>query len=219
MQAPLLGVAMAAWDADGHPVVDEVGELVVTRPMPSMPLDFWNDPGDQRYLDAYFSTYPGVWRHGDWVTISPGGNVVIHGRSDATMNRLGVRTGSAEIYEVVDHVAGVRDSLIVGVEQPDGGYWMPLFLVLTDDHDAVPELAAELKRLIRTQVSPRHVPDEVIFTKSLPHTMTGKRMEVPVKRLLQGAALEETVNPRVVDDPAALDQFLDLARQRRARTP
>ncbi|GAB4078353.1 acetyl-coenzyme A synthetase N-terminal domain-containing protein [Nostocoides australiense] len=212
MQARQLGVAMEAWDPEGRPVVDEVGELVVTRPLPSMPLYFWDDPDNARYLDAYFSTYPGVWRHGDWVTVSDHGSVTVHGRSDATMNRLGVRMGSAEIYEVVDQVAGVRDCLVVGVELADGGYWMPLFVVPSETGGGTSELAAELKQLIRAEVSPRHVPDEVIFTSALPHTMTGKRMEVPVKRLLQGVPLDQAVNPSAVDDPGALDQFVALAR-------
>lgn len=215
MQARQLGVAMEAWDPEGRPVVDEVGELVVTRPLPSMPLYFWDDPDNARYLDAYFSTYPGVWRHGDWVTVSDHGSVTVHGRSDATMNRLGVRMGSAEIYEVVDQVAAVRDCLVVGVELADGGYWMPLFVVPSETGGGTSELAAELKQLIRAEVSPRHVPDEVIFTSALPHTMTGKRMEVPVKRLLQGVPLDQAVNPSAVDDPGALDQFVALAREGR----
>ena len=218
MQGRCLGVAMAAWDGDGHEVIDQVGELVVTQPLPSMPLYFWDDADGSRYRESYFTTYPGVWRHGDWVTITRDGTVVIHGRSDATLNKFGVRIGSSEIYEVIDQLPEIRDCLAVGVEQPDGGYWMPLFVVVADGITASAELAERLRALIRTQVSPRHVPDEVIFTTALPHTMTGKRMEVPVKRLLQGSALEKTVNPSAVDDPSALDQFVRLA-ETRAATP
>jgi len=208
---------MEAWDADGRAVVDQVGELVVTGPMPSMPLRFWNDPEDSRYLDAYFSTYPGVWRHGDWITVTSTGGVQVHGRSDATMNRFGVRIGSAEIYEALGLLPEIADSLVVGIEQPDGGYWMPLFVVRTDPADTSTDnasLTEHVQRTLRTQVSPRHVPDEVIVVPALPHTLTGKRLEVPIKRLLQGTALEDATNSTSVDDPAALQWFVDLARQR-----
>ncbi len=214
MQGRALGASVEAWDSEGRPVVDEVGELVVTRPMPSMPLYFWDDEDGARYREAYFSTYPGVWRHGDWMTVTRHGGVVVHGRSDATMNKYGVRMGSAEIYEVVSRLPQVEDCLVVGVEEADGGYWMPLFVVLADGQEAGPEVSAVLKDAIRTQVSPRHVPDEVIVVDVLPHTMTGKRLEVPVKRLLQGVRLEDAVNPTAVDAPEALPQFVALAQQR-----
>ncbi|MEW2318170.1 acetoacetate--CoA ligase [Streptomyces bauhiniae] len=216
MQARTLGVALEAWDEHGRAVTDQVGELVVTRPMPSMPLYFWRDPGQVRYRDAYFATYPGVWRHGDWVTVTDRGSVVVHGRSDATMNRYGVRMGSAEIYEVVGQLEEVTDALVVGVEEPDGGYWMPLFVVLAGGHDLTPDLAARLRDRIRTQVSPRHVPDEVIAVPSLPHTMTGKRLEVPVKRILQGAPPADVANPAAVDDADALARFVRIAADRKA---
>ncbi|MGV9422769.1 acetoacetate--CoA ligase [Streptomyces sp. NPDC003656] len=219
MQARTLGVALEAWDEHGQPVTDEVGELVVTRPMPSMPLYFWNDPGQVRYRDAYFSTYPGVWRHGDWVTVTARGGVVVHGRSDATMNRYGVRMGSAEIYEVVDQVEDIADALVVGVEEPDGGYWMPLFVVLTPGHDLTPDLVARLRDRIRTEVSPRHVPDDVIAVPSLPHTMTGKRLEVPVKRILQGAPPSSVANPAALVSADALTQFVRFAADRKAGRP
>jgi acetoacetyl-CoA synthetase len=217
MQARLLGVAMEAWDADGNALVDEVGELVVTRPMPSMPLGFWSDPEDARYLDAYFAIYPGVWRHGDWVTVTSTGGVQVHGRSDATMNRFGVRIGSAEIYEALGQLPEIADSLVVGIEQPDGGYWMPLFVVRTNPANTSMDdasLAEHIRRVLRTQVSPRHVPDDVIVVPALPRTLTGKRLEIPVKRILQGAAVEDATNTRSVDDPAALQLFANLAQQR-----
>ncbi|QLQ09827.1 MAG: acetoacetate--CoA ligase [Nocardioidaceae bacterium] len=214
MQARCLGVALEAWNVNGTPVVAEVGELVVTRPMPSMPIYFWDDPGNGRYIDAYFSTFPGVWRHGDWVTVTERGGITVHGRSDATMNRYGVRMGSAEIYEVVDRLPGVADALVVGVEEPDGGYWMPLFVVLVEGTSLSPELVDEIRNQIRHQLSPRHVPDEVIAVPALPHTMTGKRLEVPVKRLLQGAALTDVANPAALDNATALEQFVQIARQR-----
>ena len=184
-----------------------------------MPLYFWDDEDGTRYREAYFSTYPGVWRHGDWMTVTRHGGVVVHGRSDATMNQYGVRMGSAEIYEVVEPAPQVEDCLVVGVEEADGGYWMPLFVVLADGQEPAPEVSAVLKDAIRTQVSPRHVPDEVIVVDVLPHTMTGKRLEVPVKRLLQGVRLEDAVNPTAVDAPEALPQFVALAQQRSGPGP
>ncbi|NMO32713.1 acetoacetate--CoA ligase [Streptomyces sp. GMY01] len=216
MQARTLGVALEAWDTNGHPLTDEVGELVVTRPMPSMPLYFWNDPDTARYRDAYFSTYPGVWRHGDWVTITTRGSVIVHGRSDATINRHGVRMGSAEIYEVVDQLEEIADTLVVGVEEPDGGYWMPLFVTLTAGHDLTPELITRIRDRIRADITPRHVPDQIIAVPSLPHTMTGKRLEVPVKRILQGAPLSSVANPAALDDADALAHFVHIAIERKA---
>lgn len=219
MQARCLGVSLEAWDTQGRPVTDEVGELVVTRPMPSMPLYFWDDADGVRYRDAYFDTYPGVWRHGDWVTVTGNGGVVVHGRSDATMNRYGVRMGSAEIYEIVDRLPEIADALVIGVEEPDGGYWMPLFVVPSDGQALTPELVTRIRETIRTEVSPRHVPDDVVAVESLPHTMTGKRLEVPVKRLLQGAPLAQVANAAALDDPEALARFTTVAAQReRTRT-
>ncbi len=212
---PMLGVAVEAWDADGHPLVDEVGELVITQPMPSMPVGFWGDADGQRYHDAYFATFPGVWRHGDWATVTRHGGVIIHGRSDATMNRYGVRMGSAEIYEAVERLYEVAESLVIGIERSDGGYWMPLFVRLAPGVEASDSLVHKVKQTIRAEVSPRHVPDEVIVVDSLPHTLTGKRLEVPIKRILQGTEIGQAVNPRSVDDPAALDWFVDFARSRR----
>jgi acetoacetyl-CoA synthetase len=209
-----LGVAMAAWDADGRDVLDEVGELVVTRPMPSMPLYFWNDPDGVRYLDAYFSTFPGVWRHGDWVTITSRGSVVIHGRSDATLNRNGVRMGTADIYTVVEAMPEVAGALVIGAEQQDGTYWMPLFVALRDDASLSPDLISQINTRIRDMVSPRHVPDEVIQVPGIPHTRTGKRLEVPIKRLMQGAALRDVINVDVVDDAGLLDVFVGIAKRR-----
>ena len=215
MQGRALGASVEAWDSEGRPVVDEVGELVVTRPMPSMPLYFWDDEDGARYREAYFSTYPGVWRHGDWMTVTRHGGVVVHGRSDATMNKLRRPHGQRRDLRGGEPAAPrSRTASSSGVEEADGGYWMPLFVVLADGQEAGPEVSAVLKDAIRTQVSPRHVPDEVIVVDVLPHTMTGKRLEVPVKRLLQGVRLEDAVNPTAVDAPEALPQFVALAQQR-----
>lgn len=216
LQAPSLGVDLQAWDEEGRPLTDAVGELVVTNPMPSMPLRFWNDPDGSRYHDSYFATYPGVWRHGDWITLTSRGSVIIHGRSDSTLNRQGVRMGSADIYEVVERLPEIRESLVVGVEQPDGGYWMPLFVQLAEGAALDEGLRAKVAGALRTELSPRHVPDEIIEVPAVPHTLTGKRIEVPVKRLLQGTPLERAVNAGSVDDIGLLHAYERLARERAA---
>jgi acetoacetyl-CoA synthetase len=213
IQGPMLGVALEAWNDDWQPVLDETGEMVVTRPMPSMPVCFWNDPDFTRYTDAYFDRFPGVWRHGDWITSSHRGGVVVHGRSDATMNRHGVRIGSGEIYEVVEQLDGVSEALVVGVELAGGGYWMPLFVVLSRPVTDADAFVKQIRDTIRVSISPRHVPDDVILLDVLPHTRTGKKLEVPVKRVLQGRDPASVINPQAVDDPEALRQFLSLRRQ------
>ncbi|MGW0835103.1 acetoacetate--CoA ligase [Streptomyces prunicolor] len=214
LQAPGLGTDLRSWDPNGEPLVDEVGELVVTNPMPSMPIYFWNDPDGTRYHDSYFDTYPGVWRHGDWITVTSRGSVVIHGRSDSTLNRQGVRMGSADIYEAVERLPEIKESLVIGIEQPDGGYWMPLFVHLAPGVVLDDALLGRIKQTIREQLSPRHVPDEVIEVPGVPHTLTGKRIEVPVKRLLQGTPLEKAVNPGSIDNLDLLSFYEDLARKR-----
>src|SRR5580658_817249 len=207
LSAPGLGVALDSWDADGKPVRGEVGELVVTKPMPSMPVAFWNDPDGSRYRDAYFGTYPGVWRHGDWITITGRGSVVVHGRSDATLNRSGVRMGSADIYHVVERLDEITEALVVGVERPEGEYWMPLFVVLKPGHELDDALAGKIRRAIREGASPRHVPDEIIAVPAIPHTRTGKKLEIPVKRILQGGDPGQVMDAGVVDNPDALRWF------------
>ncbi|MDX3239676.1 acetoacetate--CoA ligase [Streptomyces sp. ME03-5709C] len=214
LQAPCLGTDLQAWDPYGKPVTDEVGELVVTNPMPSMPVGFWNDPDGSRYRESYFEMFPGVWRHGDWITLTSRGTVIIHGRSDSTLNRQGVRMGSADIYEAVERLPEIRESLVIGVEQADGGYWMPLFVRLAEGAVLDDALRDKVKRTIREQLSPRHVPDEIIPVPGIPHTLTGKRIEVPVKKLLQGTPIEKAVNPGSVDDVELLRFYEDLARTR-----
>ncbi|MDI2124749.1 acetoacetate--CoA ligase [Yinghuangia seranimata] len=216
ISAPALGVALDAYDDAGKPVRGDVGELVVTAPMPTMPLYFWNDPDGAKYRDAYFDTYDGVWRHGDWITLTERGSVVVHGRSDATLNRQGVRLGSADVYEVVEAVPRVRDSLVVGLDRPDGTYWMPLFVVVDGELDDA--LRAAITERLRRDASPRHVPDEVVPVAAIPRTRTGKKLEVPVKRILLGADPASVVSRDAVDDPDALDAFIALAR-RTASTP
>ncbi|HEX2894863.1 MAG TPA: acetoacetate--CoA ligase [Marmoricola sp.] len=209
-----LGVALDAFDDGGQPVRGRVGELVVTAPMPSMPVMLWNDADGARYRDAYFDRFPGVWRHGDWITVTERGSVAIHGRSDATLNRKGVRLGSADIYEIVENVPGVKESLVVGIDLPEAGYWMPLFVVLEDGRELDDELVATIRTRLREQASPRHVPDDVFAVPAVPHTRTGKKLEVPVKRILAGAHLEDVLTLGAVDDPAALDPFVSLAAAR-----
>ncbi|MFB7087849.1 acetoacetate--CoA ligase [Streptomyces sp. NPDC056296] len=212
ISAPLLGVALQAFDTEGRPVTGKVGELVVTRPMPSMPLYFWNDPDGTRYHQAYFGAYPGVWRHGDWMTRTAHGSLVVSGRSDSTLNRHGVRLGSADIYAVVDELPGIRESLVIGAELADGAYWMPLFVVLEPDHELNEALRDLIKTAIRTHASPRHVPDAIIQVPALPHTRTGKKLEVPVKRLLQGTDIDQVAGREAVDDIAALEYFTRFVR-------
>ncbi|MER0243434.1 acetoacetate--CoA ligase [Streptomyces sp. HSW2009] len=218
LQAPGLGTDLQSWDPHGTPLIDEVGELIVTNPMPSMPVRFWNDPDGSRYRDSYFEMFPGVWRHGDWITRTSRGSVIIHGRSDSTLNRQGVRMGSADIYEAVERLPEIKESLVIGVEQADGGYWMPLFVHLAPGATLDDALRDKIKTIIRAQLSPRHVPDEVIEVPAIPHTLTGKRIEVPVKRLLQGVALDKAVNAGSVDDVELLHFYERLARERATTT-
>ncbi|MDV3128993.1 acetoacetate--CoA ligase [Mycobacterium sp. 21AC1] len=207
ISAPCLGVALDAYDDAGNQLTGQVGEMVITKPMPSMPLYFWNDPGYHKYRDAYFATYPGIWRHGDWVTLTDRGSVIVSGRSDATLNRQGVRLGSADIYAVVERMPEIADSLVIGVERGDGTYWMPLFVVMSDGRELDDRLRAHIRERIAVEASRRHVPDDILVVRALPHTRTGKRMEVPVKRIVQGLDPERAANLEAVDDPDALLQF------------
>ena len=212
----LLGVALDAWDDSGHPVRGQVGEMVITRPMPSMPVALWNDPRSERYHDAYFAVYEGVWRHGDWITITDRGSVIIHGRSDSTLNRNGVRMGSADIYAAVETIPEIQEALVIGAEQPDGSYWMPLFVVLDGAHRLDEQLVDRIRSAIREQASPRHVPDEVVAVRGIPHTRTGKKLEVPIKRILQGASVASVANSDAIDDATLLAEYAAL---RAARYP
>jgi acetoacetyl-CoA synthetase len=212
LSAPYLGAAVESWDTSGRPVHGEVGELVITKPLPSMPVKFWNDPDGSRYRDAYFEMFPGVWRHGDWITITEHGSVIVHGRSDSTLNRHGIRMGSADIYQAVERMPEVAEALVIGAEQPDGGYWMPLFVTLTDGAELTDDLKDRICQTIRTEVSPRHVPDDVVLAPGIPHTRTGKKLEVPIKKLLQGGDPARVVEPTAVDDPALLEWYVTQRR-------
>jgi acetoacetyl-CoA synthetase len=211
LQAPALGAAVEAWDEDGNSVVDEVGELVVTEPMPSMPVFFWGDPDGSRYHASYFEHYPGVWRHGDWIEITSRGTAVIYGRSDSTINRSGIRMGTSEIYRAVLSLDDIVDALVVDVPRPGTEGWMPLFIVLREGAELDDELRREIARRIREQCSPRHVPDEVFEIAEVPRTLSGKVLEVPVKRILMGTPAEKAASRDSLANPAALDYFTEMA--------
>ncbi|WP_214410273.1 acetoacetate--CoA ligase [Sphaerisporangium fuscum] len=217
LSAPCLGVAVDSLGPDGRPVRDTVGELAVRRPMPSMPVRFWNDPDGARYRAAYFATFPGVWRHGDWITITGHGSLIVHGRSDATLNRHGVRMGSSDIYGPVEELDEVEEALVVGVEQPDGGYWMPLFVTTADGVDLDEALRRRITEAIRRRASPRHVPDEIISAPGIPHTRTGKKLEVPIKRLLRGDDPATVLDPGSIDQPGLIDWYREIGIAHRAK--
>ena len=209
LQARSLGAAVESWDPEGRPLVGEVGELVVTKPMPSMPLYLWNDPDGERYRESYFDTYPGVWRHGDWIEITERGTAIITGRSDATINRGGVRMGTAEIYSAVLGVDEVVDALVVDVEG-----FMPLFVVLRDGAGLDDELVKRIRTRVREDCSPRHVPDEVVAVEQVPRTLSGKVLELPVKRILMGTPPEQAASRDSLANPEALDFFVSWKSRR-----
>jgi acetoacetyl-CoA synthetase len=211
LQARSLGAAVDSFDEDGNSLVDAVGELVITEPMPSMPLFFWGDEDGSRYRASYFEMYPGVWRHGDWIEITSRDTAIIYGRSDSTINRAGIRMGTSEIYRAVSGVGAVVDALVVDIPKPGTEGWMPLFVVLADGAELDDELAGEIKRRIREQCSPRHVPDEIFQIAEVPRTLSGKVLEVPVKRILTGTPVERAASRDSLANPASLDFFVELA--------
>ena len=217
-----LGVALSAWSPERRPLVGEVGEMVITAPMPSMPIGFWDDPDQSRYRAAYFKhrwadgPAPGIWRHGDWMTLTERGSLIIHGRSDATLNRHGIRMGSADIYQAVEGIAEVTEAFVVGVDGPDGAYWMPLFVTLAEGATLDDGLVATIRTRIRTALSPRHVPDEVIAAPGIPHTRTGKKLEVPITAILAGHT-EVSMDPRAIDRPDLIDWYREQGRRHRWR--
>jgi acetoacetyl-CoA synthetase len=213
-----LGARVEAWDEHGRPVIDEVGELVVTEPMPSMPVGFWNDPGGSRYHESYFERFPGVWRHGDWIKITPRGSCVIYGRSDSTLNRAGVRMGTSEFYRVVEELPEVVDSLVIDTGELGREGRLLLFVVLREGATLDDRLQTAIRDRLRAQLSPRHVPDEIHQIAEVPRTLNGKKLEVPVKRILAGGAAERAASRDALANPAALDAFVRLAAQR-ASTP
>jgi acetoacetyl-CoA synthetase len=214
MQCRMLGCAVEAWNEQGQPVIGEVGELVCTRPIPSMPLYFWNDPGHQRYLSSYFDMYPGVWRHGDWLKINPNGGCIIYGRSDATINRHGLRMGTAEIYSAVEGIPEVLDSMVVDLEYLGRASYMPLFVVLRPGVVLDDALKARIGNAIRTALSPRFVPDEIVQVTEIPRTLTGKKQELPVKKLMLGQPIDKVVNRDAMANPGCLDAYVAFAKSK-----
>ena len=214
MQCRLLGCAVQAWNEQGEPVIDEVGELVCTQPIPSMPLYFWGDPAKRRYLSSYFDMYPSVWRHGDWLKIGSHGGCMIYGRSDATINRHGLRMGTSEIYSAVEALPEVLDSMVVDLEYLGRESYMPLFVVLRSDLTLTPVLRGKIVEAIRTALSPRLVPNEIFQVTQIPRTLSGKKQELPIKKLLLGQPLEKIVNREAMANPACLDWYVELARSR-----
>jgi acetoacetyl-CoA synthetase len=215
MQCRCLGAAVQAFDAEGRAVVGEVGELVVTEPLPSMPLHLWNDPDGRREHESYFAEYPGVWRHGDWIKLTPEGACVIYGRSDSTINRMGVRMGSAEIYRVVEDLPEVIDSLVVDLTGMGQGDTLALFVVLREGTGLDADVEGRLRSAIRDQLSPRHVPDRILPIAEVPRTLSGKKLEVPVRRLLLGEAAEHVVNRDAMSNPDTLEPILAAASELR----
>jgi acetoacetyl-CoA synthetase len=211
LQARALGAAVEAWDEEGNAVTDEVGELVVTEPMPSMPVFFWGDEDGSRYREAYFEHYPGVWRHGDWIEITSRGTAIIYGRSDSTINRSGVRMGTSEIYRAVLGIDSILDALVVDVPRPGTEGWMPLFVVLREGAALDDGLRREIATRVRAQCSPRHVPDEVFQIGEVPRTLSGKALEVPVKRILMGTPAAQAASRESLANPEALDWFVEFA--------
>jgi acetoacetyl-CoA synthetase len=211
IQARALGAAVEAWSPQGEPLIGEVGELVVTQPMPSMPLYLWNDPDGERYRESYFDMFPGVWRHGDWIEITERGTAIISGRSDSTINRGGIRMGTAEIYRAVLALDEVTDALVVDVPREGSENFMPLFVVLRDGADLTEELSKAIKARIREDCSPRHVPNEIVTVAEVPRTLSGKVLELPVKRILQGTDPERAASRDSLANPKALDFFVEYA--------
>lgn len=215
IQCICLGCAMESWNEDGLPVPEgEVGEMVVTRPMPSMPVFFWNDADGSKYKNSYFEQYPGAWRHGDWIQITERETVVILGRSDATLNRQGVRIGTAEIYRALDQIHEIRDALIINLENPDGTDWMPLFVLLKEGAEMNDVLAGKIKTVLRSTYSPRHVPDAIVVVPDIPYTISGKKMETPVKKIFQKRPLDKAYNPDSMRNPQSMKFFIDMAEKR-----
>ncbi|SFP75893.1 acetoacetate--CoA ligase [Variovorax sp. 770b2] len=214
MQCRELGHAVEAWNEQGQPVIGEVGELVCTKAIPSMPLYFWGDEGNARYVSSYFDTYPGVWRHGDWIKIGEDGGCIIYGRSDATINRQGLRMGTSEIYSAVEGLPEVLDSMVVDLEYLGRDSYMPLFVVLRPGVALDEAMRARLNNAIKTSLSPRFVPNDIFQVAEIPRTLSGKKQELPIKKLLLGQPIEKVVNREAMANPASLDWYVAFAAQR-----
>ena len=213
MQCRMLGYAIEAWNAQGQPVLGEVGELVCPKPSPAMPLYFWNDPGNQRYLASYFDTWPGIWRHGDWLQINADGTCIIYGRSDATINRQGLRMGTSEIYNAIEALPEVQDSMVIDLEYLGKDSYMPMFVVLRDGLVLDDTIKARIHQAVRTALSPRFVPDTIEQVAEIPRTLTGKKLELPIKKLLLGQAASQVLNPETMANPGCLGWYEAFARK------
>lgn len=214
MQCRCLGAKVEAYDEAGKPLMDAVGELVCSAPMPSMPLYFWNDPDNRRYRDSYFDVYPGIWRHGDWIRITPQGGAIIYGRSDATINRHGIRMGTSELYRAVEDLPEVVDSMVVDLEYLGKESYMPLFVVLRPGETLTPALTTRIRERIKVALSARHVPNDIFQVTAIPRTLSGKKMELPIKKLLLGQPLDKVANPDTMANPESLAWFGEFARRR-----
>jgi acetoacetyl-CoA synthetase len=217
MQCRYLGVAAYAMDENGNKLDNAIGELVVTEPMPTMPLYFWNDPGGERYRESYFELYPGLWRHGDWIRMTQYGGAIIYGRSDTTINRHGIRMGTSELYRVIEGFPEILDGLVVDLEYLGRESYMPLFVVLRPGATLCDSLKQRIAESIRTLLSARHVPNEIFAAPEIPRTLTGKKMELPIKKLLLGIPLEKVANPDAMSNPGSLAYFVEFARRRHSR--
>jgi acetoacetyl-CoA synthetase len=214
IQCRALGCNLQAFDEEGRPLNNEVGEMVILNPMPSMPIYFWNDPEFKKYEESYFQTFPKAWRHGDWIKITERQGVVIYGRSDATLNRAGVRIGTSEIYRALDKISEVKDSLIICIEKSDGTFWMPLFVMMNEGKILTEEIKRRINQTLRTDYSPRHVPDEIITVKDIPYTISGKKTESPVKKVLMGKDPNKVISAGSLRNPKAMNEFVQIAKNR-----
>ncbi|HNP94627.1 MAG TPA: acetoacetate--CoA ligase [Cyclobacteriaceae bacterium] len=214
IQCRTLGCSLFAYDEDGEVVEHSVGEMVITKPMPSMPVFLWNDQNFERYIESYFEMFPGVWRHGDWIEITENNGVIIYGRSDATLNRGGVRIGTSEIYRAVDKIKAIKDSVILCIERDKGEFYMPLFVMLAEGVTLSDELKTEIKKAIRDAYSPRHVPDEILVTPDIPYTISGKKTEAPIKKIFMGRDPEKVVNKGALRNPDSMKFYIDFYDQR-----
>jgi acetoacetyl-CoA synthetase len=213
IQGASLGAKVQAYNEVGEPVVNEVGELVIAAPMPSMPLYLWGDPEMERYKASYFDMYPGVWRHGDWIKFNERGGCVIYGRSDSTINRQGIRMGTSEIYQAVESLTEIQDCLIIDLELLGRESYMPLFVVLRAGYALDDDLRQRIRHKLRQDVSPRHVPDDIIQIEEVPYTLSGKKMEVPIRKILLGMDLAAAANPGAMRNPAAMTFFQTFAAE------
>jgi len=213
IQTAGLGAKVLAFNEEGESVINEVGELVITEPMPSMPLFFWNDPDNRRYQESYFEMYPGIWRHGDWVKFNERGGCVIYGRSDSTINRQGVRMGTSEIYQAIESLPEIVDSLVIDLEALERESYMPLFVVLRDGVELDEALKQKIRQKIRQDISPRHVPNEIFTINEVPYTLSGKKMEVPIRKILLGQPVKKAANPGAMRNPESIEFFVELARK------